>query len=157
LLSEEAPDRSGANVCVGPVRGFPHPGRAGGRLEDRAMRMMPLAEVLNLALWLPLAGAIVIALLPRGAERFARWIVSALSVVVLALSLQLFLLPSILPDTAGPTTLGLWAPQFMTSLPWIAQINARYTIGLDGLSGPMFLLNSLLVFLAVLISWNTKV
>ena len=49
-----------------------------------------------------------------------------------------------------------WSPQFVTNLPWIPQLNVHYTVGLDGLSAPMFVLNALLVFLAVLISWNTE-
>jgi len=48
-------------------------------------------------------------------------------------------------------------PVFTTRVPWIELLGVHYFVGLDGLSLPMFLLNGLLVFLAVLISWKTTV
>jgi NADH-quinone oxidoreductase subunit M len=44
--------------------------------------------------------------------------------------------------------------QFVTRLPWIPQLNINYATGLDGISLPMFVLNAMLVFLAVLVSWR---
>jgi len=104
---------------------------------------------LNLAIWLPLAGAVVIALLPRGTEHAARWIAATTSLAALALSLALAAaFTAALPASAA-------GPQFATRVPWIEQLGVSYFVGLDGLSLPMFVLNALLVFLAVLISWRT--
>src|SRR5689334_7362841 len=116
-----------------------------------------MEAVLNAAIWLPLAGAVVIALLPRSVERWARWVAALVSAVVLGLSIALFV--SYDPTNAGFLTVAgpvaAAGPQFVTHVPWIQPLGASYFVGLDGLSLPMFLLNALLVFLAVLISWNT--
>jgi len=106
---------------------------------------------LNLAIWLPLAGALAIVLLPRGQERNARWIAAAVSGVALVLAAALaWSFSSHLPAAGA-------GPQFVTKVPWLSQLGVSYFVGLDGLSLPMFLLNAFLVFLAVLVSWNTTV
>ena len=108
-----------------------------------------MEAILNLAIWLPLAGAIFIAILPTSQERNARWIAAIASGIALVLAATLaFDFASRLPSSGS-------GPQFATHVPWIAQLGASYFVGLDGLSLPMFVLNAFLVFLAVLISWNT--
>lgn len=107
---------------------------------------------LNLAIWLPLAGALLIVVLPGG-ERWARWV--ALLVSGLALILALLLLFNFHRDLAATDAAWL-VPQFSTQVPWITQLGASYSVGLDGLSLPLFVLNALLVFLAVLVSWQTS-
>lgn len=109
-----------------------------------------MQAALNLCIWLPLIGALAIALLPRQRERSARWIAAGISGAVLALALAL---AAAFDRTAHPSTV---TPQFVTHLPWIPPLGASYFVGLDGLSLPMFVLNALLVFLAVLISWDTS-
>ncbi len=104
---------------------------------------------LNVAIWLPLVGALAIVLLPAHQERNARWIAVTISGVAVVLAAALALSFSSRLPGAGS------GPQFVTSLPWIPQLGASYFVGLDGLSLPMFLLNASLVFLAVLVSWNT--
>src|SRR5205823_9673428 len=111
-----------------------------------------------LALWLPLAGAILIAIIPGNAARGARWIAALVSFLVLILAFHLAMTLGLIGPPPADTTVGApWSPQFATNVPWIPQLNVHYAVGLDGLSGPMFLLNALLVFLAVLVSWNTTV
>jgi len=51
---------------------------------------------------------------------------------------------------------GALSPEFVTRIPWIQTLGVSYFVGLDGLSLPMFVLNALLVFLAVLVSCNTS-
>jgi NADH-quinone oxidoreductase subunit M len=104
---------------------------------------------LNLAIWLPLIGAVAIVLLPRDREGAARWIAAAVSLACLALALVLAAAFTAALPASGA------GPQFVTRVPWIAQLGVSYFVGLDGLSLPMFVLNALLVFLAVLISWRT--
>jgi NADH-quinone oxidoreductase subunit M len=118
--------------------------------------MQGLSPVLNIALWLPLVGAVLIAILPGSARGAARWIAAGVSFVVLLLALQLVVTLGQAPPPPADVTVGApWSPQFVTNLLWIPQLNVHYAVGLDGLSAPMFVLNALLVFLAVLISWNT--
>ncbi|MPZ15037.1 MAG: NADH-quinone oxidoreductase subunit M [Chloroflexi bacterium] len=107
---------------------------------------LPMETLLNLAIWLPLVAAAVIVLWPGDVERTARWIAAVSAGIVLALAL--ILAASFDGSVAGP--------QFATRIPWIAQLGVSYAVGLDGLSLPMFVLNALLVLLAVFISWNTK-
>jgi NADH-quinone oxidoreductase subunit M len=108
-----------------------------------------MEAVLNLAIWLPLAGAIVIALLP-GSDRAARWIALLVSGAALALSLVLAI------NFNGHAPSGAMVdPQFSTHVPWISRLGASYFVGLDGLSLPLFLLNAVLVFLSVIVAWNT--
>lgn len=106
-----------------------------------------MEAALNLAIWLPFVAAIAIVLLPVAQERNARRVALGASGIVLLLAALLALSFSRLP-AAG-------APQFATNLPWIPQLRVAYFVGLDGLSLPMFLLNAFLVFLAILVSWNT--
>ena len=109
-----------------------------------------MEAALNLAIWLPFAAALAIALLPA-AQRAQRalggcWLSSGITLVLAAaLALSYFATPH--RRDAGP--------QFVTNLPWIPQLGVNYFVGLDGISLPMFVLNALLVFLAVLVSWNT--
>lgn len=107
--------------------------------------------MLNLAIWLPLVGAVVIAVSP-GAERGARWLALSFSGAALVLAAILGM-----NFTIREAPSAVIDPQFATQMAWIPQLGASYSVGLDGLSLPLFLLNALLVFLAVLVSWNTAV
>lgn len=109
-----------------------------------------MAALLNIAIWLPLASALLIAIVPRG-ERAARWIAAASSGTVAAIALILVL--NFDPAAAASQAM---QPQFLTHALWIPQLGASYFVGLDSLSLPLFVLNALLVFLAVLVSWNTS-
>lgn len=100
--------------------------------------------VLNLVIFLPLLGALAIALLARDSRTAPRWIAAIFSGLVLLLALWLFVRYD---RTAGGF-------QFRSEVPWIPQIGSNYSVGLDGVSLPLVLLNALLTFLAALISWN---
>ncbi len=112
-----------------------------------------MSAMLNLAIWLPLVGAALIAFVPA-AGRYARWIAALFSGGVILISLMLLL--SFDPEAATRSaSSAVMHPQFATQIPWIPQLGASYSVGLDGLSLPLFLLNAVLVFLAVLVSWHT--
>jgi NADH-quinone oxidoreductase subunit M len=101
--------------------------------------------ILNLAIWLPLAGAILLALWPGNPDRAARWVAALFAAVTLVLAI-------VLAGSFDPSL----RPNFTTHIPWLPQLGVSYIVGLDGLSLPLFLLNALLVFLAVLISWHVE-
>ena len=44
--------------------------------------------------------------------------------------------------------------QFVTSLKWIPSLGVSFTLGVDGISAPMLVLTSLILFTGVLVSWN---
>jgi NADH-quinone oxidoreductase subunit M len=102
---------------------------------------------LSLIIFLPLAGAAVIALVPGLSSRAARYIAAFFTLVPLALSLTLFALFDRSSAMAG-------AIQFEENIPWIPAISASFHLGVDGLSLPLVLLTTLIGFLVILISWK---
>jgi NADH-quinone oxidoreductase subunit M len=104
--------------------------------------------LLSLVLFLPLAGALLLALLP--AERTGVIRRTALAITALDLALALVVWLSYLPRAVGLPF------QMEEVYPWIAALGAGYHIGVDGLSLPFVLLTSLLGFLAVLVSWRIE-
>jgi NADH-quinone oxidoreductase subunit M len=101
---------------------------------------------LSLIIFLPLAGAIIIALTPRLPARLIRLIAAAVTLVALAFALLLLF-------RFDRSATGM---QFEEFLNWIPFVNAHYHLGVDGLSLPMVVLTSLLGFIAVLISWDVE-
>jgi len=109
--------------------------------------------ILTLIIFLPLAGAILLALLPDHG-RIMQW--GALAVTLLTFLLTLHL-PSHFDYAAAHTTLGLGASgqfQFEQNHPWIPNPRINYHLGIDGLSMWLVVLTGFLAPLGVLISWN---
>jgi len=99
---------------------------------------------LSIIVFLPVIGAIVIALLPQADPRRIRLTAALFTLVAFALSLSLFFRF----DT------GLEGAQFVERASWIPAIDAQYFLGIDGLSLPMLVLATFLGFIAVLVSWK---
>src|SRR5215212_3940323 len=99
--------------------------------------------LLHLVIFLPLAGALLVWLAPSRPGT-SRTLAALVSGVVLLLSLLLF---AYFNRTAGGF-------QYETYLRWIPAIGANYHVAVDGISLPLVILNALLTFLAVLVSWN---
>jgi NADH-quinone oxidoreductase subunit M len=112
--------------------------------------------ILTLIIATPLAGAIVLALIPEdqaspnGSKRHA---IGALIITLFTLLLTLHL-PSHFNYAAAPHTF-----QFEQNLPWIAlsptTTGIHYHLGVDGLSMWLIVLAAVLAPLGVLASWNT--
>ncbi|MCL4534543.1 MAG: NADH-quinone oxidoreductase subunit M [Bacteroidetes bacterium] len=100
--------------------------------------------MLSAIIFLPLLGAIAIALLPRDSERGVRWTAAIFSGASLLLSLIAF-------AQFDRSATGV---QFVERVPWIPTIGVQYFLGVDGLNLPMVLLTTLLTFLAILGSWK---
>ncbi len=99
---------------------------------------------LSTIVFLPLVGAIVIALLPWANPRRIKLTAAAFTAVSFILSLALFFL----------FDRSLASPQFVEQVSWIPAINVQYFMGLDGLSLPLLLLTTLIGFIAVFVSWK---
>ena len=99
---------------------------------------------LTAIIFLPLAGAVVVALLPKESRQAIRVVAALFSAVPLALSLMLFTNFNYASDS----------PQFVEKALWIPELNIQYFVGVDGLSLPLVILTTLLTFLAVLASWH---
>jgi NADH-quinone oxidoreductase subunit M len=104
---------------------------------------------LSSIIFLPLAGAVIIALVPGLSSRLIKYIAAAFSLIPLAIAVYLFAAFDRSASMAG-------AMQFEETLSWIPAINANYHLGVDGLSLPLLLLTTLLGFLVVLISWKVN-
>lgn len=99
---------------------------------------------LSAIVFLPVVGAIVIALLPGANPRRIKLTAAAFTAVSFVLSLAVFFMF----DRA------LAGPQFIEQASWIPAINVQYFMGIDGLSLLLLLLTTLIGFIAVLVSWK---
>src|SRR5690242_6629829 len=100
--------------------------------------------ILTLITFVPFAGAILIALMPRN-DRVIKWSALIVSIVAFIFSLHL------------PVHWSNGAPgfQFLVDAPWIAHPNIHYHLGVDGISVWLVLLTTFLTPFCVLISWNS--
>ncbi len=99
--------------------------------------------MLSSIIFLPLAGVILCALLPKSAGALAKWVallVTGVDLVLAALMVAGF-------EPGG----GL---QFMERLDWVPQAGIQYFVAVDGISMPLVALSALLTFLAVIASWK---
>jgi NADH-quinone oxidoreductase subunit M len=102
------------------------------------------SHLLTLLIFLPVAGAVVIALLPRRAER-------AQKAAALALSAGVFLLSLLLLRGFEPIP----GMQFEERRAWLPEWGISYHLGLDGLSLWLVVLTTFLTPLALLGSWSS--
>ena len=104
--------------------------------------------MVSFLIFFPLAGALMIAFLPKKHEGYAKWLAAAIAAIVLALAIGLFAAYD--RAEAGYQ----WVDEFV----WIdlesAEFTVNYAVGLDGLSLPLVALTAFLSLVAVLISWR---
>jgi len=99
---------------------------------------------LTTIIFLPVAGALLIAFIPGLSARVIKRIAAIFTFVPLALSVFLF---CNFDKAAGGF-------QFVEKVEWITALNAHYHLGVDGLSLPLVILTAFLGFMVVLISWK---
>ena len=99
---------------------------------------------LTTIIFLPVAGAILIAFIPGLSARVIKRLAAIFTFFPLALSIFLFFN---FDKAAGGF-------QFVEKVEWITALNAHYHLGVDGLSLPLVILTAFLGFLVVLISWK---
>jgi len=99
---------------------------------------------LSTIIFLPVIGAIIIALLPGANPRRMKLTAAVFTAVSFVLSLVVFF----------TFDRGLAGPQFVERASWIPSINVQYLMGVDGLSLPLMVLTTLLGLVAVFVSWN---
>jgi len=102
-----------------------------------------LSHLLSVLIFLPLAGAAVIAFLRRGSEHLIRWVALFSSLLTFAFALGAFV-------GFSSTRTGM---QFVEFYPWMVLPPVNYHVGVDGLSIMLILLTAFLTPLAVLTSW----
>lgn len=101
--------------------------------------------LLNVILFLPVAAALLLLLVPRQRPAAVRVLALIASLLVLALSVALALRFS--PGEDGM--------QFATNAAWISSPSIRYHIGVDGISLFLVVLIAFLSVLSVLVSWRS--
>jgi NADH-quinone oxidoreductase subunit M len=102
--------------------------------------------LLDIVLFLPLAGFLILLAVPKNNPAANRITALVISLIVFAASLGL-LMPYWFASPSGYT--------FSTNVPWISYPPIRYHVALDGLSLWLVLLTTLLTPIAVLVSWNS--
>ena len=100
-------------------------------------------HILTIITFVPVAGAVLIALLPRR-DNIVRWCALLVSLLIFALTLHL-------PFHFNYGTRNF---QFVENQPWITSPALRYHLGVDGISMWLVVLTGLLAPLAVLASWK---
>ncbi len=103
-----------------------------------------MSWILTWIVFLPLAGAVAIAALPRERASWARWV--ALAVMTADVGLVKLVLFDFAPARGF---------QHVIDVPWVSQVGIRYHLGIDGMSLPMLFLSIVLGFLVVLASFKT--
>jgi len=101
-------------------------------------------NILTIVTFLPLAGAILLALLPRR-DRDVRYFALGVSLITLLASLHL----------PWYYIRGQYGFQFEQNVAWIAHPNIHYHLGVDGISLWLVVLTTFLMPLCVLISWKS--
>ena len=101
-------------------------------------------SAITIATLLPIVGALVIASMPRDKDRAIR----GLGIVFTGAALVVAVAIAIGFDYG---TDGL---QFVLDVNWISAIGARYHVGIDGISLPLYVLTFLLSFLCAIYTWR---
>jgi len=100
--------------------------------------------ILQLVVWLPMLGAVLTGIIGGGSIGAPRRIAAIITIATLGLSIWLF-------AAFNGAIAGF---QFDGGFMWLPPIRSYYKLGVDGISLPLLVLNTLLGFLAVVISWN---
>jgi len=102
---------------------------------------------LSAIIFLPILGAILIAVIPGLSDGLIKRIAAVFTFIPLVLAVVLF---GIFDRSAG--AIGVF--QFEEKFTWIPAINANFHLGVDGLSLPLVVLTAFLGLMVVLISWK---
>lgn len=101
--------------------------------------------LLSLGTFLPLAGVVLMLFVPKKDEVMAKGI--GLATALATLAVGVYTLVQFDYDKAEQL-------QFFTTNKWIDPISATYTIGLDGLSLPLYVLSMVITALVMIYSWD---
>jgi NADH-quinone oxidoreductase subunit M len=102
-------------------------------------------NALTYVVFTPLVGALVVLAIPKANEAAIK--VAALVTTLVAAGIGVWILASFDYGEAGTRQLG-------ANVGWIEVINARYIVGIDGISLPLLALTLLIMPLCIIYSWN---
>jgi NADH-quinone oxidoreductase subunit M len=101
--------------------------------------------LLSLGTFLPLAGVLVILCIPKREEAMVKATAVATALATLVVGVY-----TLMEFDYGQSA----SQQFFTTNDWIRPINATYTVGLDGISLPLYLLSMVITALVMIYSWD---
>jgi NADH-quinone oxidoreductase subunit M len=101
--------------------------------------------ILTVGTFLPLAGVFVMMFIPRGQELLHKQI--ALLTALATMAIGIVALINFNYDEAGKL-------QFFADTKWIPVIHSNYTIGIDGMSLPLYILSMAITLLVIIYSWD---
>ena len=102
------------------------------------------SSAITITTLLPIAGALVIILVPKDRDRMVRGLGILFTGAALVLSIAI----------AIGFDYGRDGLQFVLDVDWIAAIGARFHVGIDGISMPLYVLTFLLSFLCAVYTWR---
>src|SRR5688500_11409510 len=102
------------------------------------------SSAITITTLLPILGALVILLVPRDRERMVRGLGILFTGTALVLSIAM----------AIGFDYGTDGLQYELDVNWISAIGARYHVGIDGISMPLYVLTFLLSFLCAVYTWR---
>ncbi len=105
-----------------------------------------MGTLLNVVVFLPLVGALVAAMLPKGEANQHRTWALVVSLAVFFVSLGLWF--GFDPSRGAPEF------QFETNVPWIASLGIGYHVGLDGVALLLVMLTTALAPVVILSAWK---
>ncbi|MCX8060713.1 MAG: proton-conducting transporter membrane subunit, partial [Aquificaceae bacterium] len=103
-----------------------------------------MEQLLNLAIFLPLVGALAVAVVRQ--EKFSKVLSLGVSLLVFLLALLLFL--NFRWEERGF--------QYVTKVDWIPSLGIAYHVGLDGMGVSLLLMTALVFLVAFLWSWKVE-
>jgi len=101
--------------------------------------------ILSVGTFLPIAGVLIMLFIPRREEALVKQVGILTAAATLAVGIVTLALFNY--DKAGDL-------QFYASTSWIKPIRATYTIGLDGISLPLYVLSMVITLLVMIYSWD---
>ncbi len=102
------------------------------------------SHLLSWMTFLPLAGAVLVLLVPRSRKELMKWVALISTLPSLGISVYLLTQFNFSSSSFQFVEKGLWIPAF----------NIHYYMGVDGLSMPMVFLTTLLVTICIIASWR---
>jgi NADH-quinone oxidoreductase subunit M len=101
--------------------------------------------LLSLGVFLPMAGVLVMLFIPKSDESMVKGV--AIFTAAATLAVGIYTMTQFDYGKAGSL-------QFYTTNNWITPIKATYTIGLDGISLPLYILSMVITLLVMVYSWD---
>lgn len=103
------------------------------------------SQLLTYLIFMPLAGAVLIALVGKGRDDLSRWLGLGVSLATFVASIPVF-------TGFDASTAEM---QFVHRFDWVQSVGISYSVGIDGISVLLVMITTLLSVLAILGSWTS--